>query len=184
MKNKTAVFLSFILAFSFSAFAQTKTVTNADLEKFRQKRLQAEREYRENYERLGFPSPEELEKKRVEDEKELIDYSQQLEANRLEREAIRTEAEIEALRLQNQYLQLQTVDSGRDSVVYYSGGGFYPYYGGFYNRPFYRPRFFGHRNRNINPYPWIVIPNLDNRVIRIPQPRFPGINPRPRRGRY
>ena len=75
MKNKTAVFLSFILAFSFSAFAQTKTVTNADLEKFRQKRLQAEREYRENYERLGFPSPEELESKRIADEKELIEYS-------------------------------------------------------------------------------------------------------------
>lgn len=40
--------------------AQTPTVTNADLEKYREKRLAAERELRENYEELGFPSPEEL----------------------------------------------------------------------------------------------------------------------------
>ena len=60
--------LLFILCLSFiaadSSFAQTRTVTNRDLEKFRQKRVEAEREYRENYEKLGFPSPEELERER------------------------------------------------------------------------------------------------------------------------
>lgn len=60
--------LLFILCLSFIAvgtsFAQTRTVTNRDLEKFRQKRVEAERDYRENYEKLGFPSPEELERRR------------------------------------------------------------------------------------------------------------------------
>lgn len=42
-----------------SVFGQANTVTNADLEKFRQKRLAAERELRENYRELGFASPEE-----------------------------------------------------------------------------------------------------------------------------
>ena len=54
--------LSFVAA--VSGYAQNVTVTNADLEKFRQKRLQAEREYRENHGKLGFPSPEELTRQR------------------------------------------------------------------------------------------------------------------------
>jgi hypothetical protein len=137
MKNKTIVFLSLILAFSFPALAQTKTVTNVDLEKFRQKRLQAEREYRENYARLGFPSPEELEKKRIEDEQKLIEYSQQLEAQRLEREAVQAEAENRALWLQNQYLQSQINDSNYNPGVYFSGG-YLPFYNGYYTRPFRR----------------------------------------------
>jgi hypothetical protein len=128
MKNKTAVFLSLILAFSFSAFAQTKTVTNADLEKYRQKRLQAEREYRENYARLGFPSPEELERKRIEDEKKLVEFSQQLEARRLEREAMQAEAENQALWTQNLYLQSQL----NNSADQYTDGYLPYYYGGYY----------------------------------------------------
>ena len=141
MKKQITVFLGLILTLSSAAIAQTKTVTNSDLEKFRQKRLQSERQYRENYERLGFPSPEELERKRIEDEKKLIEYSRQLELQRLEREALQTEAENEMLRSQNQYLQSQFYNSG-----YQTGGyvvGYSPYYG--YNN-FYRPRR-GSRNR-------------------------------------
>lgn len=39
MKKQIAVLLSLIFSLSVVSIAQTKTVTNADLEKFRQKRL-------------------------------------------------------------------------------------------------------------------------------------------------
>lgn len=115
MKKQIVVVLGLIFSVSSLAVAQTKTVTNKDLEKFRQKRFQAEREYRENYKKLGFPSPEELEQKRIEDQKNLIKFSRQLELQRLEREAARTEAENQALWLQNQYLQSQVNDSNYQS---------------------------------------------------------------------
>ncbi len=60
MRFKIAALMFFIAATAISSMAQNKTVTNADLEKYRQARLAAEREYRENYERLGMPSPTEL----------------------------------------------------------------------------------------------------------------------------
>lgn len=184
MKKKTVLFLSFILSFSAVAFAQTKTVTNADLEKFRQKRLQNERSYRENYERLGFPSPEELDRKRVEDEQNLIEFSQQLEAQRLEREAIKADAENQALLLQNQYLQSQNGYSNYDSGAYLYGG--YPSFNYGYNnygRFNRRPRNY---NRNIGPYPWMMIPGFNqNNLIKRPPLNNPNspIKIRPGRGR-
>ena len=48
------------LAIPELGISQTRTITNADLEKYKQKRLAAEKELRENYRELGFPSPEEL----------------------------------------------------------------------------------------------------------------------------
>jgi hypothetical protein len=71
MTKRSLFFLCLCFIVSSSAFAQAgKTITNADLEKYRQKRLQAEREYIENYEKLGFPSPEELSEQRAEREAE------------------------------------------------------------------------------------------------------------------
>ena len=70
MKRKVLFILcSIFITVSFaSAQSAKRTVTNTDLEKFKQKRLNAERDLRENYEKLGFPSPEELEKQRKADE--------------------------------------------------------------------------------------------------------------------
>lgn len=166
MKKKTVLFLSFILSFSAIAFAQTKTVTNADLEKFRQKRLQNEKNYRENYQRLGFPSPEGLERKRIEDEQNLIEFSRQLEAQRLQREAIQIEIENQSL----QYLpspDYSNYDSG--AYVY---GGYLPFSYGYnnYGRFSRRPRFYGNRNQKVDPYPWIRIPGLNNQNNRTPRP--------------
>ena len=62
MKKRLLFVLCSIFVAANLTAAQTKTVTNSDLEKYRQKRLQAERDYRENYAKLGFPSPEELER--------------------------------------------------------------------------------------------------------------------------
>jgi hypothetical protein len=182
--KKTVLFLSLILSFSTIAFAQTKTVTNADLEKFRQKRLQNEKNYRENYERLGFPSPEELERKRVEDEENLIEFSQQLETQRLQREAIRAEIENQYLLMQSQYPpspDYSNYDSGA-----YTYGGYLPFnYGynnyGRYNR---RSRSYGNRyNQKINPYPWMMIPGFNNQNNRIKRSTMNYSNPRIRTGR-
>jgi ABC-type antimicrobial peptide transport system permease subunit len=66
-----------ILIAAASLFGQTttKTVTNADLEQIRQKRLQAEEEYRRTYKERGLPSPEELDKQRAERRAWLEEYN-------------------------------------------------------------------------------------------------------------
>jgi hypothetical protein len=87
--------LLFVLCLIFGAVgfaaAQTKPVTNADLEVYRQDRLKAEREYRENYARLGLPSPEELDARREKSRVEMEELSAKLRAERLERERIQAE---------------------------------------------------------------------------------------------
>ena len=86
MKRQIALFLGLIFSVSSLTFAQTKTITNADLEKHRQKRVQAEREYRENYKRLGFPSPEELERQIEESRIQREELSARLQAEKEEQE--------------------------------------------------------------------------------------------------
>lgn len=79
--NRTCLPIIFVLLLSasFSGFAQTKTITNADLEKYRQKRLLAEKELRENYEKLGFPSPQELARQNERSRRELLELANMLE---------------------------------------------------------------------------------------------------------
>ncbi len=83
------VLLFLTAAFPVISFAQTKTITNSDLEKFRRDRLAAERDLRENYEALGFPSPEELEKLNEESRLERARWAENYRNQRLERERIR-----------------------------------------------------------------------------------------------
>jgi len=121
--------LLFILCFSLaaSAFAQTKTITNADLEKYRQKRLQAEREYAENYERLGLLSPAELEQRRIQSIKERSELAQRLERERLEREYYEQQQPVYVI-------QSVTVNNRRSRSPYFYN--YAPY--GFYNFNFPR----------------------------------------------
>lgn len=56
---QTSVSAAILLSLAVAVSGQTKTVTNADLEEYRAKRIAAERELEENYEELGFASPEE-----------------------------------------------------------------------------------------------------------------------------
>lgn len=55
--------LLLIFCLTISAFGQNKTVTNADLSKFQQQRLQAEADYDKRAQRGEVPSREELEKR-------------------------------------------------------------------------------------------------------------------------
>lgn len=108
-----------ILICGMSVSAQTNTVTNSDLEKFRERRLKAERDYRENYERLGMPSPEEIEKQREEDISRTVELGDRLRRERLERELRSIELATLAARNSERGVMFQPI------IVSEQGGYFY-----------------------------------------------------------
>lgn len=135
MKTTAVLFgLTFVLA--ATGLGQGRTVTNATLAKFQQQRLAAEREYRDNYERLGFPSPEELDRQREKDLAARLKLAEQLRQERLEKERLELERkslEVEAASAEAN-IEINLNDRG-------SLGGYYPAWTGsgvFYDR-------FGHR---------------------------------------
>lgn len=111
------------MAGTFAAQA-TRKVTNTDLEKYRAKRVAAEREYRENYARLGFPSPEDLERQNEKSRLELYALADKLRAERLERERIEAErrAAAAAAQAQTVYSELPAIGY---STAYPIGSGYY-----------------------------------------------------------
>jgi hypothetical protein len=125
---KIAVFiLGFVLSLVMVGAAQTRTVTNSTLQKFQEKRLAAERDYRENYARLGLPSPEELDRQRDLDMAARLQLAEQLRQARLEKERLELER-------RNLELEAAALNNGPDDVdqgVYY--GGYLGGYGGFYS---------------------------------------------------
>ncbi|HEY0429656.1 MAG TPA: hypothetical protein VGC76_17880 [Pyrinomonadaceae bacterium] len=169
MKKRLLFILCLVLAVVNFAFGQAKTVTNSDLEKFRQKRLEAERDYRENYAKLGLLSPQELEAKLAADKREMEELSARLEASRLEREKTQLlQSQINLLNSQNNLIQSQT----RSERGYFYNSQPYIYSPYLYLRiPKYRPNY----NRR-NQY-WR---NNDLPPIRPPKPIRP---PRNFRGR-
>ena len=134
MKKRAIFVLGIVFIFSGFVFAQTKTVTNADLEKFRQKRLKAEKNLRENYAQMGFPSPEELRRQNEVSQRELGELSNTLREKRLERES--REATNNSY-----YYRQNNLNPNRTS------NGFIDY------RSYSTPRFFYINNRNRRYYP-------------------------------
>jgi hypothetical protein len=133
MMKKIAVVLGVVFSLSLVGFGQNRTVTarrnvtNSDLETFRQKRLDAERDYRENYERMGFPSPEELAKQRDDDMADRLQLADQLRQSRLEKERIELERDKVALDSARLDAERQAVYDTAD----YPDGSFWGGYGGF-----------------------------------------------------
>lgn len=144
MKNRLWFILILVFATAFSAAAQNRTVTNADLEKFRQKRLATERDLRENYERLGFPSPEELERQIEQSRTERSELAARLRAETLEREQLNLErrrAEIDAQIRSSQQYQTPNYQSNGGDYFYNAPSGFYSFPNfnyGFPNGGYYR----------------------------------------------
>ncbi len=141
MKRITGIFVM-ILGVVLYSTAQTRTVTNFDLEKYRTQRIAAERDLRQNHEKLGFPSPEELEKQRTDDSNYRIELGARLRADRLERESIEAalqqrayEAELAA---QPNIIVINGQGSNNPVYPYYGGygtyGGYGAYGGGYINR--------------------------------------------------
>ena len=149
--------------------AQARVITNADLEKYRLERLAAERDLRENYERLGFASPEEMEKERKQNEQEREALLRQIIADR------------EAIKVREQ--QRVTAPSYNFSpVVVYRNDG-QPYVYGV--SPYYVPHY---RQRPIRGNPGIMYRATPGGVIYEPSGRHSNIWPapapvRPRRNR-
>lgn len=141
MKRRLLFILCFMFGLGGFVFAQTRTVTNADLEKFRQKRVEAERDYRENYAKKGFPSPEELDRQIEADRVKRAELAGRLEAERIEGEvdfkarAYALRSEIASVEAQIRYLRGQTspfssLYTGVTAVGVYSGRGYGYYRGG------------------------------------------------------
>jgi hypothetical protein len=121
---KAALFVfGLIISLTVVGFGQVRTITNATLEKFQQKRLAAEKDYRDNYERLGFPSPEELDRQRDADMEARLELAEQLRQARLEEE--RLELERQNIALEREKLEYQT-EMDRNAVDFDGG-----YWGGF-----------------------------------------------------
>lgn len=132
--------------------AQTRTITNADLEKYRQERVKAEEDYRKNYKKLGLPSPEELEQQRERERRENDEAAARIRrqnaqtqndfvarANILRSQIVSIEAQINYLRSQNgSNNSSQTVNFSNFGVITYGGG--YQNYGYRNPRPVYRQR--------------------------------------------
>lgn len=131
------LFLVFItLAFIIPAAAQSKTVTNSDLDKYKAERVRGETDLRENYARLGFPSPEELERREAEATKKRNELSARLTLERLEQERI--DAQYRAAAAAIYASQPRTiVVHGSDESGYFLNYGY-----GYGRRPVYRNRGF------------------------------------------
>lgn len=178
--------LLFILCLAFvmasAAVAQTKTVTNHDLEKFRQKRVSAERDLRENYVKLGFPSPEELEKQNGESRLRLSELSRRLEAEKIEREKndfLRLQAEAAEATARVNYLR----PAVQTHVIYepiYRGGSYITFFGKHDFRSRHQSRYFDqwqYRNRytQLN----VPMPTIQTLPLRMRPPVFINAAPQP-----
>lgn len=104
-----------------TAAAQNKTVTNSDLEQYRQQRERAESELRLHYERIGL-TLDDVKRREEESHKEMLELSAMLRAERAERERIQAERErAEALTIG--YLRSRA-DIYWQAPNYWNGGWF------------------------------------------------------------
>ncbi len=133
MKRLLILFLSLLTA--ISAFGQTKTVTNSDLEKFRQQRVESERKLQTDYAKLGLPSPAEIERRTRQSRAEFDQYSDQLRQRRLITQndfavqANLLRSQIISVDAQISYLSRQTTNYSNQNYGYSSGYsyGYAPY---------------------------------------------------------
>lgn len=158
MRNRFIFVVTVGLLSAICAAAQIRTVTNTDLEKYRQKRLAAEKEYRENYKRLGLPSPEELDRRREVSKIENERLAAGFENERIERERAEAAAQQYAAQAlwfdSQQYAVPQIYNNGgylsygwssgarfrqRSTPGYFAGGAFWPTPGGNKRPVFIRP---------------------------------------------
>ena len=94
MIRKLLFVLCFVSLTAVVGSAQARrTVANSDLEPYREKRVTAERQLREDYAKLGFPSPDELLRRDIQSQQQLVELSARLKQERLERERLELERE-------------------------------------------------------------------------------------------
>jgi len=138
MKQRSMFVICVIFVVAGFAAGQTKSVTNADLDKYKQERLKAEQEYRENYARLGLPSPEELARQREADRVETEKLAATLRTERLEQERLNAERDRQ-MRAATPVYQFVPVASENQYIwsAYSNGYGRYRRFPSY--RPYYQP---------------------------------------------
>lgn len=129
MKQKLLFFLS-IFAFSAVAYGQTRTVTNSDLEKYKERRVQAEKGLKDYYAKRGL-TEEDLAKREADENRSREELSARLRASRIAEEQARYEQQLRAREAATQV----NLMIGQQSQGYVYPG--YYYYG---NRWYPRPR--------------------------------------------
>lgn len=144
MKSKIWLCFSLILVLSGISLAQTKTVTNADLDKFKQKRLQSEADYRAKYKELGMPSPEELEQRNAEDKQRMAEFSENIRYQKQQMQdywqdrAAPLRNEIAGINAQINYLSRQVNTLPNNNQIFYTtdqlNGAVFLSYGSGYGR--------------------------------------------------
>lgn len=112
------------------ASAQTRQITNLDLQKYRDVRIAADRDLRENYDKLGFPSPEELERRREKSRVETEELAAKLRTDRIERERLDAQREAASRRV-----IVYNRDIVRQNDRYLYSGYYYAPYVNQYPRP-------------------------------------------------
>ena len=129
MRKKLLFCFCITLLIVTAASAQVRQITNLDLEKYRVTRVAADKELRENYEKLGFPSPTEFERRREKSRVETGELAVKLRADRIEQERIDAQREAASRRA-----IIYTRDGFRQNDVF-SNGYYYSPYVNRYPRP-------------------------------------------------
>jgi len=91
MNRIVSIFVLIVCAAAYANAQAKPAVTNADLEKYRAKRVAAEQELNQRYAEMGFRSPVELERQRNRDYWDKIEFAEKLQAQRVEQEKIAAE---------------------------------------------------------------------------------------------
>ena len=133
MKQRVLFFLCVMTVLAGSAVAQGKTVTNADLDKFKQKRVQAERDLKEYYAKMGLTEAD-IAKRDAAEVKAREELSARLRASRLEQE--RLEQEVRDREVQVSQVNMFVPQTEQGYTGYFLYGNRYYGYRRVGNRPY------------------------------------------------
>ena len=121
---KILFFVCVLLSGVIAVTAQSKVVTNTDLDKYRAEREKATADYIENYAKRGQPSPEELDRRNEQSRKELSEVSAKIWLERQERE--RREAEMRYVEYYSRPQRTEIVLVEGYQTYYYPNQYYYP----------------------------------------------------------
>ena len=130
--KKIAVVFCVLFSFSTATSAQTsrRTVTNFDLDKYRDQRVAAEREYRDTFAQRGMLSPEEIKAASDQRVQQTLDLALEIRQQNLEEQRISLEARAQQLELDEMRYPQQSMPNyyPYDSSIW--GYGVYGDFGG------------------------------------------------------
>lgn len=173
MRLQITLTIIFTLVMAASLAAQTSTVTNASLATYKDDRARANQEYLENYERLGMPSPAEIERRKDESRAEMNELARQMRAENFERQRLAAELLMNA-RLTEAHTRSMHIESPQFNDRYpIESGIFYgnPYRGGRRHHRFGFRRPFGQSGYAGGGMFWPTGPSTPSRPLIAPTRR-------------